>query len=131
LVARRRVHEQVHEARAFEHGNQLRARKQDHLVGLRALERVTDEALPEALYGPFPIGPVYEGAAELEDHRAHHAGSLAWTRTSEKPLKAKFAELLTHELRRTPSRRNYFYHLEDGKISEFWVLADIDFDYKA
>jgi predicted ester cyclase len=26
---------------------------------------------------------------------------------------------------------NYFYHLKDGKISEFWVLADIDFDYKA
>ena len=26
---------------------------------------------------------------------------------------------------------NYFYHLRDGKISEFWVLADIDFDYKA
>jgi ketosteroid isomerase-like protein len=26
---------------------------------------------------------------------------------------------------------NYFYHLRDGKISEFWVLADIEFDYKA
>jgi predicted ester cyclase len=26
---------------------------------------------------------------------------------------------------------NYFYHLKDGKISEFWVLADIEFDYKA
>jgi predicted ester cyclase len=26
---------------------------------------------------------------------------------------------------------NYFYHLKDGKVSEFWVLADIDFDYKA
>ncbi len=26
---------------------------------------------------------------------------------------------------------NYFYHLRNGKISEFWVLADIDFDYKA
>jgi predicted ester cyclase len=26
---------------------------------------------------------------------------------------------------------NYFYHLKDGKFSEFWVLADIDFDYKA
>ncbi len=24
----------------------------------------------------------------------------------------------------------YFYHLKDGKISEFWLLADIDFDYK-
>jgi predicted ester cyclase len=26
---------------------------------------------------------------------------------------------------------NYFYHLKEGKISEFWVLADIEFDYKA
>jgi predicted ester cyclase len=26
---------------------------------------------------------------------------------------------------------NYFYHLKDGKVSEFWLLADIDFDYKA
>jgi predicted ester cyclase len=26
---------------------------------------------------------------------------------------------------------NYFYHLKDGKISEFWLLADIDIDYKA
>ena len=25
----------------------------------------------------------------------------------------------------------YFYHLRDGKIAEFWVLADVDFDYKA
>jgi hypothetical protein len=70
LVARRRVHEHVHEGRAFEHGNQLRARKRDHLVGLRALEHVTDDALPEALYGLFPVGPVYEGAAEVEDYRA-------------------------------------------------------------
>jgi predicted ester cyclase len=26
---------------------------------------------------------------------------------------------------------NYFYHLRDGKVSEFWLLADIDFDYRA
>jgi predicted ester cyclase len=26
---------------------------------------------------------------------------------------------------------NYFYHLRDGKISEFWLLADIEVDYKA
>lgn len=26
---------------------------------------------------------------------------------------------------------NYFYHLEDGKVSEFWVLSDTEFDYKA
>ncbi len=26
---------------------------------------------------------------------------------------------------------NYFYHLKDGKVSEFWLLADLDFDYKA
>ena len=26
---------------------------------------------------------------------------------------------------------NYFYHLKAGKISEFWHLADIDFDYRA
>jgi predicted ester cyclase len=25
----------------------------------------------------------------------------------------------------------YFYHLRDGKISEFWLLADVDFDYRA
>jgi hypothetical protein len=24
----------------------------------------------------------------------------------------------------------YFYHLRDGKISEFWLLADIGFDYR-
>ena len=24
----------------------------------------------------------------------------------------------------------YFYHLRDGKISEFWLLSDTDFDYK-
>ena len=24
----------------------------------------------------------------------------------------------------------YFYHLMEGKISEFWLLASIDFDYK-
>jgi predicted ester cyclase len=26
---------------------------------------------------------------------------------------------------------NYFYHLKDDKVSEFWLLADIDFDYRA
>ena len=26
---------------------------------------------------------------------------------------------------------NYFYHLGDGKISAFWLLADIAFDYRA
>jgi predicted ester cyclase len=26
---------------------------------------------------------------------------------------------------------NYFYHLRDGRIAEFWLLADLDFDYKA
>jgi predicted ester cyclase len=26
---------------------------------------------------------------------------------------------------------NYFYHLREGKISAFWLLADIDFDYRA
>ena len=26
---------------------------------------------------------------------------------------------------------NYFYHLKDDKISEFCVLADTDFDYRA
>jgi hypothetical protein len=26
---------------------------------------------------------------------------------------------------------NYFYHLKEGKIAEFWHLASIDFDYKA
>lgn len=25
----------------------------------------------------------------------------------------------------------YFYHLKDEKIAEFWLLADIDFDYRA
>jgi predicted ester cyclase len=24
----------------------------------------------------------------------------------------------------------YVYHLRDGKVAEFWLLADIDFDYK-
>lgn len=24
----------------------------------------------------------------------------------------------------------YFYHLRDGRIAEFWLLASIDFDYK-
>lgn len=26
---------------------------------------------------------------------------------------------------------NYFYHPKDGKVSEFWLLADMAFDYKA
>jgi predicted ester cyclase len=25
----------------------------------------------------------------------------------------------------------YFYHVREGKISEFWLLADVDFDYRA
>ena len=25
----------------------------------------------------------------------------------------------------------YSYHLRDGKISEFWLLGDVDFDYRA
>jgi hypothetical protein len=24
----------------------------------------------------------------------------------------------------------YFYHLRDAKISEFWLMASFDFDYK-
>ena len=28
------------------------------------------------------------------------------------------------------SQAAYFYHLRDGKIAEFWLLADVDFDYK-
>jgi hypothetical protein len=24
-----------------------------------------------------------------------------------------------------------FYHLREGKIAEFWLLADVAFDYKA
>jgi hypothetical protein len=26
---------------------------------------------------------------------------------------------------------NYFYHFKEGKVSELWLLADLDFDYKA
>ena len=26
---------------------------------------------------------------------------------------------------------NYFYRLRDGKVAEFWLLSDADFDYKA
>ena len=26
---------------------------------------------------------------------------------------------------------NYFYHLKDDKVCEFWLLADIEFDYRA
>jgi hypothetical protein len=26
---------------------------------------------------------------------------------------------------------NYFYHLRDDTVSEFWLLADLDFDYEA
>jgi hypothetical protein len=26
---------------------------------------------------------------------------------------------------------SYFYHLRDDTVSEFWLLADLDFDYKA
>jgi len=25
----------------------------------------------------------------------------------------------------------YFYHLRDGKVAEFWLLADFAFDYRA
>jgi hypothetical protein len=25
----------------------------------------------------------------------------------------------------------YFYHLREGKVSEFWLQANVDFDYKA
>jgi len=25
---------------------------------------------------------------------------------------------------------NYFYHLRDGRVEEFWLLGDGDFDYK-
>ncbi|CAN5405930.1 hypothetical protein BH09ACT8_BH09ACT8_46780 [soil metagenome] len=28
------------------------------------------------------------------------------------------------------SEAAYFYHLRDGKIAEFWLLANVDFDYK-
>lgn len=31
----------------------------------------------------------------------------------------------------TFAEANYFYHLRDGKISAFWLLADSDFDYRA
>jgi predicted ester cyclase len=31
----------------------------------------------------------------------------------------------------TSADANYFYHLREGKISAFWLLADIDFDYRA
>ena len=31
---------------------------------------------------------------------------------------------------RFESGAGYFYHLRDGKISEFWLFADVDFDYK-
>jgi predicted ester cyclase len=29
------------------------------------------------------------------------------------------------------AQANYFYHLRDGKIAAFWLLADIEFDYRA
>jgi hypothetical protein len=25
----------------------------------------------------------------------------------------------------------YFYHLREGKVAEFWLQANVDFDYKA
>jgi ketosteroid isomerase-like protein len=31
---------------------------------------------------------------------------------------------------RYQSEAAYFYHLRAGKISEFWLLANVDFDYK-
>jgi hypothetical protein len=31
----------------------------------------------------------------------------------------------------TSAEADYFYHLREGKISAFWLLADIEFDYRA
>lgn len=31
---------------------------------------------------------------------------------------------------RYASEAAYFYHLRDGRISEFWLLANVDFDYR-
>src|SRR4028118_71127 len=45
---------------------------------------------PPALYSLLPLRPVHERAAEIEDHRAYHENSLAWTRTSENSVLAKF-----------------------------------------
>lgn len=28
------------------------------------------------------------------------------------------------------SKVSYFYHLRDGKIAEFWLMANVDFDYR-
>ena len=47
---------------------------------------------PPALYSLFPLRPVHERAAEIEDHRTYHADNLAWTRISENLLHPKFAE---------------------------------------
>lgn len=31
---------------------------------------------------------------------------------------------------RIESEAGYFYHLRDGRIGEFWLFADMDFDYQ-
>ena len=49
----------------------------------------------------------------------------------------KFAIRFIHTAVAKATRRSvrteviYFYHLREGKIAEFWLLSDADFDYKA
>jgi predicted ester cyclase len=41
-----------------------------------------------------------------------------------------FACTLTRTGQRFTTEVTYFYRLRDGKVAEFWLLSDTDFDYK-
>jgi len=45
-------------------------------------------------------------------------------------LRFHYSATLTATGERYGSEAAYFYHLRDGKIAEFWLLANVEFDYK-
>lgn len=71
---------------------------------------------------------------------------LAWNRRTRRNSRYEIRELIAENDRfairfvfttlELPTGENsefeviYFYHLRDGKIAEFWLLASADFDYR-
>lgn len=46
-------------------------------------------------------------------------------------IRFAYTAIILSTAQRVSTEVIYFYHLKDGRVAEFWLLADMDFDYSA
>ena len=90
------------------------------VVGYHRKQRLTyDDVINRLLYDRTHFGnPVYDiqDIVVAEDKFA---------------IRFSYSAVMLSAAQKVAADVIYFYHLKDGVISQFWLLADMDFDYRA